>query len=83
MSTYSIQLLRENKSYLQLIRENSISIGTLLFQCCFFCTGEYLSNRSWQGLDQQLGETPVVKAVEGQFGIAAEYTDKPTNKNLK
>lgn len=49
----------------------------------FLFTGEYLSNRSWQGLDQQLGETPVVKAVEGQFGIAAGYTENPTNKDMK
>lgn len=49
----------------------------------FLFTGEYLSNRSWQGLDQQLGETPVVKAVEGQFGIAAGYTENPANKDMK
>lgn len=49
----------------------------------FSFTGEYLSNRSWQGLDQQLGETPVVKAVEGQFGIAAGYTENPSNKDMK
>lgn len=49
----------------------------------FFFTGEYLSNRSWQGLDQQLGQTPVVKAVEGQFGIAAGYTENPANKDLE
>jgi len=35
--------------------------------------GEYLSSRTWKGLEQKLGETPVTKAAEGQFGIAASY----------
>ena len=44
--------------------------------------GEYLSQRSWQGLDPQYGKTPATKAVEGQSGIAWEYTRKeePVNK---
>ncbi|XP_059165981.1 2-(3-amino-3-carboxypropyl)histidine synthase subunit 2-like [Physella acuta] len=35
--------------------------------------GEYLASRSWKGLEQKLGETPVVKATEGQYGIASYY----------
>lgn len=35
---------------------------------------EYLSSRSWRGLEQKQGETPVTKAVEGRKGIAAGYT---------
>jgi len=33
--------------------------------------------RSWQGLEQNLGETPVSKAVEGQRGIAMGYSGEP------
>ncbi|XP_069128208.1 2-(3-amino-3-carboxypropyl)histidine synthase subunit 2-like [Argopecten irradians] len=39
--------------------------------------GEYLASRSWRGLEQQLGETEVTRAVEGQKGIAAGYTNEP------
>ncbi|KAF7660904.1 hypothetical protein LDENG_00272870 [Lucifuga dentata] len=33
----------------------------------------FLVNRSWRGLEQKLGETPVVKAAEGRRGIAIAY----------
>ncbi|XP_068095598.1 2-(3-amino-3-carboxypropyl)histidine synthase subunit 2 [Hyperolius riggenbachi] len=36
----------------------------------------FLSSRSWQGLDRALGETPVVRAVEGRRGIAIAYEDE-------
>ncbi|CAI9728870.1 2-3-amino-3-carboxypropylhistidine synthase subunit 2-like [Octopus vulgaris] len=36
--------------------------------------GEFLAQRSWQGLQPQLGETPVTKAVEGSSGIAWKYS---------
>lgn len=36
----------------------------------------YLAGRSWQGLEQKLGETPVVKAVEGRKGIAIAYEEE-------
>ncbi|RUS80213.1 hypothetical protein EGW08_012038 [Elysia chlorotica] len=39
--------------------------------------GEFLAGRSWQGLDRKLGETPVVKATDGQHGIAASYDNEP------
>ncbi|XP_005105882.1 2-(3-amino-3-carboxypropyl)histidine synthase subunit 2 [Aplysia californica] len=39
--------------------------------------GEFLINRSWQGLERKLGETPVAKAVEGTSGIAASYQHEP------
>ncbi|XP_070563663.1 2-(3-amino-3-carboxypropyl)histidine synthase subunit 2-like isoform X1 [Ptychodera flava] len=38
---------------------------------------EYLASRSWSGLEQRLGETPVSDAVEGQRGIAAGYANEP------
>ncbi|XP_010884128.2 2-(3-amino-3-carboxypropyl)histidine synthase subunit 2 [Esox lucius] len=37
----------------------------------------FLSGRSWQGLEQKLGETPVVKAVKGRKGIAIAYEEEP------
>ena len=38
--------------------------------------GEFLSQRSWQGLEQKLGETQAVKAIEGQKGIAWGYDNE-------
>lgn len=35
---------------------------------------EYLASRSWKGLEQKQGETPVIKAVQGREGIAAGYS---------
>ncbi|KAK6293156.1 hypothetical protein J4Q44_G00366570 [Coregonus suidteri] len=37
----------------------------------------FLAGRSWQGLQQKLGETPVVKALEGRKGIAIAYEEEP------
>lgn len=34
---------------------------------------QYLAERSWQGLEQKLGETPVAKAEKGRMGIAMGY----------
>ncbi|XP_041924737.1 2-(3-amino-3-carboxypropyl)histidine synthase subunit 2 [Alosa sapidissima] len=36
----------------------------------------FLSGRSWQGLEPRLGQTPVVKAVEGRKGIAIAYEEE-------
>ncbi|XP_009570449.1 PREDICTED: diphthamide biosynthesis protein 2, partial [Fulmarus glacialis] len=35
----------------------------------------FLESRSWRGLEQQLGQTPVSKAVQGRRGIAIAYAD--------
>ncbi|XP_031570952.1 2-(3-amino-3-carboxypropyl)histidine synthase subunit 2-like [Actinia tenebrosa] len=35
---------------------------------------EFLASRSWKGLEQNLGETPVRQAKEGRIGIASKYT---------
>ena len=35
--------------------------------------GEFLSQKSWQGLEQKLGQTPVTMATKGQTGIPMEY----------
>ncbi|XP_061191855.1 2-(3-amino-3-carboxypropyl)histidine synthase subunit 2-like [Saccostrea echinata] len=59
------------------LRSQALGVSTIKADSA----GEYLSNRSWRGLDQQLGQTPVTDAVEGLFGIAANYTEKPTNKD--
>ncbi|XP_013405912.1 2-(3-amino-3-carboxypropyl)histidine synthase subunit 2-like [Lingula anatina] len=45
--------------------------------------GDFLASRSWQGLEQNLGQTPVTKAVEGIKGIASGYThEQKTEKQL-
>lgn len=38
--------------------------------------GEFLKNRSWTGLEQNLGQTPVVAVVEGKKGIAMGYENE-------
>ncbi|NXI39873.1 DPH2 synthase, partial [Galbula dea] len=36
----------------------------------------FLESRSWRGLEQKLGQTPVSKAVPGRRGIAIAYEDE-------
>lgn len=38
----------------------------------------FLATRSWKGLEQNLGETPVSKAVQGRKGIAIAYEEEGT-----
>ncbi|KAJ8305393.1 hypothetical protein KUTeg_015938 [Tegillarca granosa] len=61
-----------------MLRNDSLTVGV---QQQAETAGEYLSSRSWKGLDQKLGETPVVKAVEGRKGIAATYTHETPSSN--
>lgn len=44
--------------------------------CCLLLAAVFLSGRTWQGLEPRLGETPVVKAVEGRKGIAIAYEEE-------
>lgn len=37
----------------------------------------FLANRTYGGLEQRVGETEVVDAVEGRRGIAASYDEEP------
>jgi diphthamide biosynthesis protein 2 len=39
--------------------------------------GEFLTTRSFVGLDPQYGETQVSMATEGRKGIAKGYTHEP------
>ncbi|XP_041817148.1 2-(3-amino-3-carboxypropyl)histidine synthase subunit 2 [Chelmon rostratus] len=39
----------------------------------------FLAERSWRGLEQKLGETPVVKAGKGRKGIAIAYEEEGTS----
>ena len=41
----------------------------------------YLEHRSWQGLEQKLGETEVGVAVEGRSGVATAYTHEPKHSS--
>ncbi|NXO05363.1 DPH2 synthase, partial [Rhinopomastus cyanomelas] len=36
----------------------------------------FLESRSWRGLEQQLGQTPISKVVQGRRGIAIAYEDE-------
>lgn len=47
----------------------------------YSAAGEFLHNRSWTGLEPNLGQTSVSKAVEGKKGIAASYQDEINNTN--
>ena len=38
----------------------------------------FLHSRSWQGLEQQLGQTEVTVAAEGISGVAAGYAHEPS-----
>lgn len=38
--------------------------------------GQVLAERSWRGLEQRIGDTPVTEAVQGQRGVAAGYEDE-------
>ncbi|XP_067118338.1 2-(3-amino-3-carboxypropyl)histidine synthase subunit 2 isoform X1 [Centruroides vittatus] len=51
------------------VRNEKLTLSTIHSQAA----GEYLMNRTWKGLEQNLGETPVVKATEGKTGIASGY----------
>ena len=50
-----------------------------LLMVVFNFSGEFLEMRSWKGLQQNLGATPVTKAVQGQSGIAMEYNTEPNS----
>ncbi|XP_022101645.1 2-(3-amino-3-carboxypropyl)histidine synthase subunit 2-like [Acanthaster planci] len=54
-------------------RDKMMTVGTVHANA-----SEFLAGRSWQGLEQQLGQTPVAKAVEGRLGIAASYSGEST-----
>ncbi|CAK8675706.1 unnamed protein product [Clavelina lepadiformis] len=39
-----------------------------------FAAARFYSERSWKGLEQKLGETPVMKAKEGRSGLPISYS---------
>lgn len=40
-------------------------------------TGAFLVERSWRGLEENLGQTEVTSAIEGAKGVAASYDKEP------
>ncbi|XP_046566954.1 2-(3-amino-3-carboxypropyl)histidine synthase subunit 2-like [Haliotis rubra] len=54
-------------------RDQNMAVATVKAQSA----GEFLGARTWQGLERNLGDTPVTKATEGRSGIAASYEDEP------
>ncbi|KAM3914328.1 2-(3-amino-3-carboxypropyl)histidine synthase subunit 2 [Leptodactylus fuscus] len=67
----AVEETSEEAPSMTLVQRNSNTTVAELGAAAFF-----LSSRSWQGLDKALGETPVVKAVEGRRGIAIAYEDE-------
>lgn len=47
---------------------------------CLSTGSEFLTARSWQGLEQNLGQTPVELASQGRSGIASSYHSEPLQK---
>lgn len=50
------------------------------FKIVGFFSASFLGERSWRGLEQKLGETPVVKAARGRKGIAIAYEEEGTSQ---
>lgn len=44
---------------------------------------QFLQERSWRGVEQRLGEDPVVPAEIGRSGLACQYTSEPLNTDTK
>lgn len=44
--------------------------------------GDALSQRSWRGLDPQVGETPVTTIKQGRDGIAMGYAEEGQNLTM-
>lgn len=40
---------------------------------------QYLQERSWRGVEQRLGEDPVLPAEIGRTGLAYQYINEPLN----
>ncbi|XP_076355069.1 diphthamide biosynthesis 2 isoform X1 [Tachypleus tridentatus] len=57
------------------VRNDMLAISAL------HANSEFLLNRSWRGLEQKLGETPVAIATEGQKGIASRYEGEGQESN--
>ncbi|XP_007898034.1 2-(3-amino-3-carboxypropyl)histidine synthase subunit 2 isoform X2 [Callorhinchus milii] len=64
---------QNNSSSTSLIQRNNSLAVTQSHSAASF-----LASRSWQGLEQKLGESPVTKAVEGRKGIAIAYEEEGT-----
>ncbi|XP_069837362.1 2-(3-amino-3-carboxypropyl)histidine synthase subunit 2 [Dendropsophus ebraccatus] len=70
-SSSALEKASEEESKTSLVLRNSTTTVAELGPAASF-----LSSRSWQGLDKALGQTPVVKAVQGRKGIAIAYEDE-------
>jgi diphthamide biosynthesis protein 2 len=58
----------ENRSLIK--RDDALSV------IHHYAAGEFLKNRSWTGLEQNLGQTPVVSVVDGRKGLAMGYENE-------
>lgn len=62
-----------------LLKNSTFKIVGSLRLVAFFFSASFLGERSWRGLEQKLGETPVVKAGRGRKGIAIAYEEEGTS----
>jgi diphthamide biosynthesis protein 2 len=60
----------QNAETALLSRDNAMAVSS-------YSASEFLKNRSWTGLQQNLGQDEVKKAIEGTKGIAAGYESEP------
>jgi diphthamide biosynthesis protein 2 len=72
--TGGIRNLNTDANHENQIRQEMMKRDDALSVLHYSGAGEFLINRTWTGLEQKLGETPVTKAVEGRKGIASSYS---------
>ncbi|KRZ21054.1 Diphthamide biosynthesis protein 2 [Trichinella pseudospiralis] len=69
------------ESKLENFHDESTSAMSLLPQNMeitqIFASNDFLQSRSWKGLEEKIGETPVEAVIEGRSGLAAGYTTEP------
>ncbi|KAG8199372.1 hypothetical protein JTE90_011832 [Oedothorax gibbosus] len=64
----------ESASSSELVSRSDMTIASHCSQ-----GAEFLAQRSWQGLEQRLGETPICNIEPGQTGIASKYDGEKTD----
>ncbi|CAH1773767.1 unnamed protein product, partial [Owenia fusiformis] len=75
--TLGVEEVQNESSGALLSRDEALTLATQ------DAGANFLHSRQWQGLEQKLGETEVVKAVKGQTGIAMSYTDGAGGDNTQ
>lgn len=69
-STNSSEMMHNSETSSLVLRNQTLTVANTN------AAASFLAGRSWQGLETKLGQTPVVKAVKGQRGIAIAYEEE-------